>query len=95
MTLPKSIRMAGHTIEIVIDDSIADFGNYDADALRITIRPGPPEVMRLTLRHEMLHAALSLSGIAYIDKLPEEAIVRAMDTIFWPSYDALNAKRKR
>jgi hypothetical protein len=51
--------------------------------------------MQQTLRHEMLHAALSLSGIAYIDKLPEEAIVRAMDTIFWPSYDALTTKRKK
>jgi hypothetical protein len=95
MTLPKSIRMAGHSIEIVVDDSIADFGNYDPDALRITIRPGPPEMMRCTLRHEMLHAALSLSGIAYIEKLPEEAIVRAMDTLFWPSYDALTTKRKK
>jgi hypothetical protein len=95
MTLPKSIRMAGHTIEVAVDDTIPDFGHYDPDILRIAIRPGPPHVMQQTLRHEMLHAALSLSGIAYIEKLPEEAIVRAMDTIFWPSYDALTTKRKK
>jgi hypothetical protein len=70
MILPKSIRMAGHAIEVAVDDTIPDFGHYDPDLMRIAIRPGPPEVMRCTLRHEMLHAALSLSGIAYIDRLP-------------------------
>jgi hypothetical protein len=95
MSLPKSIRMAGHVIEVVIDDSIAEFGNYDPDFMRITIRPGPIDVMKCTLRHEMVHAALSLSGISYIERLPEEAIVRAMDSIFWPSYESLTSKKKR
>lgn len=43
--------------------------------------------MRVTLRHELMHAALSISGIAYIDRLPEEAIVRCFDNLFFPAYE--------
>jgi hypothetical protein len=86
---PKSISMAGHEIAVVIDETIGDYGQFSLDDMRITLAPGTPESMAQTLRHEMVHAALALSGIAYIERLPEEAIVRALDTIFWPCYQSL------
>jgi len=36
----------------------------------------------------MLHAALDVSGLTYIKTFEEEAIVRCIDNIFHPAWDA-------
>jgi hypothetical protein len=44
----------------------------------------------------MLHATLAISGVGYA--LPagvEEALVRALDSIFFPAWDAVETKLKR
>ena len=40
-----------------------------------------------TIRHEMIHAALGISGLAYCEAYEEEAIVRCMDEIFFPAWE--------
>ena len=42
-----------------------------------------------TIRHEMIHAALGISGLAYCEAYEEEAIVRCMDEIFFPAWERL------
>lgn len=44
--------------------------------------------LRETLRHEMLHAALDIAGISYMKHYDEETIVRCIDNIFHPAWDA-------
>jgi hypothetical protein len=47
-----------------------------------------------TLRHEMVHAALAIGGVAFSESMEEEAIVRCMDELFFPAWDRV-AKRYR
>ena len=91
--IPKSIRIGGKQVKITIVDDLEEYGNFTEDTLTIQLKKADAETMRVTLRHELMHAALSISGIAYIDRLPEEAIVRCFDNLFFPAYDSLT-KRK-
>lgn len=50
------------------------------------------EILVDTLRHEMLHATLSIAGHSWAKKIEEEPIVRAIEHIFLPAVDALMAK---
>ena len=54
------------------------------------------KVAKETVRHEMIHAALALSGLDHLEGFEEEAIVKCMDTIFFPAWERFlkNAKRK-
>lgn len=90
--IPKSIRIGGRQVKITIVEDLEEYGNFTEDTLTIQLKKADAETMRVTLRHELMHAALSISGIAYIDRLPEEAIVRALDSIFWPAYDSLTKR---
>jgi len=72
-----------------------DFGRMQFDEKKIlinTICLAKASLLRETLRHEMLHAALSVSGVAFMERYDEEAIVRAVDHIFNPSWDKMHAK---
>jgi hypothetical protein len=51
-----------------------------------------PKLLKETLRHEMIEAALFLSGVAYSDTYNQEPIVRALDELFWPAWDKVSKK---
>ena len=87
--IPKSIRIGGKQVKINIVEDLEEYGNFTEDTLTIQLKKADAETMRVTLRHELMHAALSISGIAYIDRLPEEAIVRCFDNLFFPAYEKL------
>lgn len=90
--IPKSIRIGGRQVKITIVEDLEEYGNFTEDTLTIQLKKADAETMRVTLRHELMHAALSISGIAYIDRLPEEAIVRCFDNLFFPAYDSLTKR---
>ena len=90
--IPKSIRIGGKQVKINIVEDLEEYGNFTEDTLTIQLKKADAETMRVTLRHELMHAALSISGIAYIDRLPEEAIVRCFDNLFFPAYDSLTKR---
>ena len=90
--IPKSIRIGGRQIKIIIVEDLEEYGNFHEDTLTIQLKKADAETMRVTLRHELMHAALSISGIGYIDRLPEEAIVRCFDNLFFPAYDSLTKR---
>lgn len=48
--------------------------------------------LRETLRHEMMHAAMAISGVAFSERFEEEALVRCFEEIFFPAWDALRIK---
>jgi hypothetical protein len=57
-----------------------------------TICLAKASLLRETLRHEILHAALHVSGVSFLERYDEEALVRAIDHIFFPAWDTVKAK---
>lgn len=95
----KSIKVAGHTVKLKADPKLDDYGQCSGDGMVISVGThafDAPKDFKETVRHELAHSALSLSGISYA--LPdgmEEAIVRCLDNILYPALDELEAKLKK
>lgn len=71
-------------------DKTDDWGNYNHDEGVITLSPKALEKdsnLRETLRHEILHAALHIGGVAFLEQYEEEVIVRCINGVFWPAWE--------
>jgi hypothetical protein len=93
--LPKSVIVGGQRIRIELSTSIEDWGQYNHDTKVITISHRAFEkaaTLRATLRHELMHAAFSISGVSYCKGFQEEAVVRCLEEVFFPSWEKLHAK---
>jgi len=94
--IPSSVMIGGIRFQIVcqkIDDG--DYGRMIFDDRKIiisTICLAKAQLIRETLRHEILHAALHVSGVSFLERYDEEALVRAMDHIFFPAWNTVKAK---
>jgi len=94
--LPSSIMIGGIRFAIVcqkIDEG--DYGRMIFDERRIVINTtclAKASLLRETLRHEILHAALHVSGVSFLERYDEEALVRAMENIFFTSWSNLEYK---
>ena len=92
MKFPKTITIAGRRIRLVVEpfkgvDSDT-FGEYFHDDKLIQINTGLTDKDALeTLRHEMMEAALLISGVGYSERYEQEAVVRCMEEIFFPAWD--------
>lgn len=89
LTPPKQVKIGGREIRVVVE-SMDEWGTYCHDTATITLSPktlSKSSILRETLRHEMLHAALQISGVGFMERYDEEPIVRCMDKIFWPAWD--------
>lgn len=85
---PTSISLAGVDFQIKYC-KIAEYGLYELEGRVIKIRNTlTDEQVFDTLMHECVHAALDMSGIAYLidDDQKEEAIVRAIENLLFPVY---------
>lgn len=88
--VPKQVTIGGRVITVVVED-IEDWGQYRPDDRVIALSRkavSKSSSLRETLRHEMLHAAFDISGVSYLKSFEEEAIVRCVDHIFHPAWDA-------
>jgi len=93
--LPKSVIVGGQRIRIDVSPSLEDWGQYNHDTKAITVSHRVLEkssLLRTTLRHELMHAALSISGVSYCTGFQEEAVVRCLEEVFFPSWERLHAK---
>lgn len=91
-TVPKSITLGGQRIRILISDSLEDWGEYDHDRKTIELAARCLKSRKLfieTARHELVHAALAVSGVSYSQNYEEECIVRCLDDLFFPALDRL------
>ena len=67
--------------------------HFDDREIRISHKAFTDQKILLdTLRHEMLHASLSVSGISWAESYDEEPIVRAIENIFFPAFDLIKNK---
>ena len=90
MNTPKSITMAGIRVRIKFRDLGDDdcYGIYSHRRKLITIdKTLKGKELIDTIRHEMIHAALGISGLAFCEAYEEEAIVRCMDELFFPAWE--------
>ena len=75
--------------------TLDSYAEYDHDASEIRVRQdiaADPKRLSYYLRHEMVHAALGIAGLTWLEKFEEEAVVRCLDGIFHPAWDAVRAK---
>lgn len=89
MKLPKTISIAGRRIRLVRVQMDVDFcyGEYHHDRKRIHIAREMSVCATLTtIRHEMMEAALLLSGVGWLEAYEQEAVVRCMEEIFFPAW---------
>lgn len=87
--------VGGQRIRIDVSTAIEEWGHYDHDRKVITLSYralDKASTLRTTLRHELMHAALSISGVSYCTGFQEEAVVRCMEDIFFNAWDKLHAK---
>jgi len=98
MPLPKTIHIAGVPIKIVVDDLSDDecFGYYSHDRKMIVISHVlVGKKLFDTVRHEMMEAALCLSGVGFCETMEQEAIVRCMEEVFFPAWDRFQKRMNR
>ena len=93
MTPMNYIKIGGIKFS-VIREHINEYGlmRFDEREIVISSAIADIEVYMTTLRHEMIHAALAISGISYLKKYEEEPIVRAIENLFFPAWDRLQNK---
>lgn len=88
MSLPKSLKIMGHTVHIRLRPRLEneDHGQADWQKKEILISQAYPESQQwLTLRHEVLHIILGLSGLSEVlTSEQEEAIVVCFENNLTP-----------
>jgi hypothetical protein len=90
---PRSIHIGGKRVRITISKTLEAYGEYHHDKAEIRLASrvlAKASDLRETLRHEMMHAAMSISGIAFMEKFEEESVVRCFEEIFFPSYEKVS-----
>lgn len=92
MKLPLSVKIAGQRVKIKVSKLEDAYGQYEHDNRVIWISNAIKDerVIITTLRHEILEASLLISGVGWLEKYDQEAIVRCVDEIFWPAWESLN-----
>ncbi len=92
--IPKSVTVLGRTWPIFLTEGEAtsddpEFGETDTNAGTITLRWAPHEKFKTpiqsTLLHEVLHAALNVSGNTNLwNEAIEESLVSALEQALFP-----------
>ena len=94
----SSISIGGQPFQVALEP-MEEWGQFYADSARIAISDQcDPCEFFATLKHEILHAALWVSGATHLlDPKAEEAIVRAIENIALPAFrvvDEAQAKKR-
>ena len=99
MNLPKTVRMAGHTLKVVVRDLDGDpYGQWSCDKKTITLDSSlRGKDLVETLRHELLHACFDLSGLSFargFDHL-DESIIRALESLFFDQWERVQRRLQK
>ena len=99
MSLPRSVTIGGQKIKVKLqefkDYHGFTYGQYFHDDKTIQINPDLCDQVKIeTLRHEMMEASLLISGVGFSDSYEQEAVVRCMEEIFFPTWEVILKKLK-
>lgn len=93
--IPSGVTIGGHRFKVVwveTEDLEGTWGQLELDTRKILLskRHKTTKQAMVTLRHEMIHAALQVGGVSYLltEEL-EEGIVRCLEGLLLPALDAL------
>ena len=91
MRLPKSVKIGGQSVKIKKGKLEDAYGQYEHDnrVIWISNTIKDERVIIETLRHEMLEASLLISGVGWMEKYDQEAVIRCIDEIFFVSWRSL------
>jgi len=91
MKLPRIVKIAGQSVKIKRGKLEDAYGQYEHDDRTIWISNTIKDDREIltTLRHEILEASLLISGVGWMDKYEQEAVVRCVDEIFWVAWESL------
>jgi hypothetical protein len=91
MKIPRSVKIAGQSVKIKKGKLENAYGQYEHDNRTIWISNEIKEEREIiiTLRHEILEASLLISGVGWMEKYEQEAVVRCVDEIFWVAWESL------
>ena len=93
---PQNVTIGGIKFQIVVSAiENGDYGRMNFDERKIILNTTclvKASLMHETLRHEMLHAALHISGVSFSERYDEENIVRAIEHIFVPAWEKMHQK---
>jgi len=100
ITRRKSIKIAGVNFKIVQKKRVdldGDWGEADIDKREIYIaRETTDEEFNATLKHEILHCLLRMSGLFYSilkeDYEAEEGMVRMVENLYLPIIEQIDEK---
>ena len=90
MNIPKSVTIGGVRVRIRLSDLADDdcYGTYSHRRKLIEIdKTLRGKELHDTIRHEMLHASLAISGLSFSESYEEESIIRCMDEIYFPAWE--------
>lgn len=93
--IPQSVTVGGKRIRIRVVAELEAYGEYHHELAEIRLSgrtAKDPKILLETLRHEIVHAALAISGIGSGPGFPEESVVCCLDELFFPAYDRLLAR---
>jgi len=94
--VPNHVMIGGQKFRIIVGTlENGDFGRMYFDERKIVISSAclsKSSILRETLRHEVLHAALHISGVSFLERYEEETVVRAIENIYFPAWDGIKAK---
>ena len=95
--IPRSVSIGGQVVKIRVVDDLEDWGQYDYDAQTISLsgRAVAGKEFVSTLRHEMTHAALWIGGVAFSEGMEEEAVLRCLDSVFWPAWERVRKRLEK
>ena len=92
MELPKTVSIAGRRVKLALvpfNGDCPDYGLYLHDKKTIEINNTlKGKALIHTIRHEMMEASVLLSGVGWLENYDQEAIVRCMEEIFFPAWEA-------
>ena len=96
LKLPRSVEVAGCRVAVRVTRLQDTYGQFTFDDRLIEIdrdhlRDDPDEAL-MTLRHELMEAALLLSGVGFMERYDQEPVVRALEQVFFPAWEKLLAK---
>jgi len=91
--IPSYVHIGGRIINVRIDPKLEAWGEYHGDDAEIVLASrtlDKQSTLRETLRHEMLHAALDICGLSYLERYEEEAVVRCIENVFHPAWEKVH-----
>lgn len=92
-SVPKLVNVGGKRIKIRVKPDLEEWGVYYHDLGEIWLaEKSIKNNLETTLRHEIMHAALAISGVSFMEGFQEEAVVRCFDDIFFPAWEKILPK---